>query len=268
MPDGLIGTAATPYPACRVKASSAETLKGAEAVAADQDFKFLKDIEDGDESFSSRSPWDRRRGDDLNTADAQGATAVHHAMKHDAEKFLKPLIEKGAFVEFPDRDGARPIAWAIRENNVPAVKMLLELKDRTSRPIVERSQTVTKPNQNTLLHEAAWYDRGEIVELLLADQKEDGKRAFEDQLELYNKVGMTPLHVASLRSGPAVCDMLIKAGANMNATTSNPRVVAESAMDIAITDGKTATVDLLKSLSVTTTSVIFAARMKKKGEAK
>ena len=231
---------------------------------------FLKAIEAGDEAFLSAAPWNNRKGADLNCADGTGATAVHFCMRHNAEKFLKPLIQRGAFVEFPDRDGARPITYAIRENNAAAVRMLLALKDRTSKLIIDRNQIVMTPNANTLLHEAAWYDRTEIVAILLADVKADGTKSFEaeKQLEIFNKGGMTPLHVAAFRACPELSQLLITAGAKMDTMTNNPSVVRESAMDIAVTDGKTATADLFAALAVTTNSVMFAAKMKKKVAAK
>lgn len=165
-------------------------------------------------------------------------------------------------MEFPDRDGARPIAWAIRFNNTAAVKMLLELKDRTSKPVVDRTQVIRNPLSHTLLHEACWLDREDIVALLLADVNADGTKSFAPLLETFSTSGMTPVHVAALRSKPPVLQKLHDAGANMDAATNNPKNLPEKPVDIAEKDGKTATADLLKALAVTTSSVMFAARMK------
>lgn len=115
---------------------------------------------------------------------------------------------------------------------------------------------------NTLLHECAWYSRLGIAKVLLETKA-------HPSLNEFNRNGQTVLHIAALRSGPDFVKMLVDAGADPAALSNNPRVINETAEEIAIVGGKTANAEFLKSLGVVTQSIMFAAKMKRgKGEIK
>jgi len=161
---------------------------------------------------------------------------------------------------FKDRDGATPVAWAIRADNLEAVKILLEIR-QNGRKVVDPLQIITRPSQNSLLHEAAKFGREDIIDHLLSTN------AFQGRLELANETGQTVLHIASQRAGPAAVDRLHKAGGDLNAKTTNPRTQSQTCLDIAVTDGKRSTVELLKELNVTMSSALFYSRMKARASA-
>lgn len=104
---GLIGAPLAPVPKCRIATPDYGQIDAKEAAQAAADAELLSRIEEGDIEFMKR---DKRRNDDLNVGDPRMTTAVHKACKHHDCEILKVLIEKGAYADFPDRDGVRPMA--------------------------------------------------------------------------------------------------------------------------------------------------------------
>ena len=250
----MIGAAAEPVPVFIVPGTT-----GVDETASQSIEDFLQAVNENNVAFVTK---DKRRTDKLNFKDGtRGQTAVHIAVKHHDCEILKNLVDKGAYLDLPDRDGVRPLAEAIREDNLLAVEILVKAKDRQGRQCLDLHQIITV-TQNGLLHEAAWYDRIQIAKELLATGKYSAHHLNES-----NKMGQSTLHIAALRASDTLVQMLVDAGANPDAVTTNKRVVAETPQKIAEGGGKKHNAELLRSLSVATSSVAFAIKMKRKGAA-
>ena len=219
------------------------------------DEAFLKTIDEGSAEAVLVSG---RRGSDLNIADEFGISAAHKAMRNDLDgSILKYLIDNDAYLEFADRDGLRPISHAIRFDKVAAVETLLGLKKEDGSRAVDVLNIVEKTKQ-TLLHEAAWFDRPECAKLLLKTGLMD-----PEFVNLPNVTGQTAMHLASFRSTPEFIQLLVDFGADSDAPIQNTRQPRTTAFDIANVMGKPANAKLLLDLNVAITSIRFATRMKK-----
>ena len=91
-----------------------DMMSASELNQATSDEAFLKSIEAGDvEAVTSA----KRSSTDLNISDEALCTTVHKAIRARGDeecKILQHLVNGGAFIEFADRDGARPITHAVR----------------------------------------------------------------------------------------------------------------------------------------------------------
>ena len=96
-------------PACRVKSKVYVQMSEAETKQLEADEAFLRAVDNGnlDEVLTAD-----RKGTDNNVADERAITAVHKSTRHGLD-ILKHLTTNGAYVEFPDVEGCRPIAYAI-----------------------------------------------------------------------------------------------------------------------------------------------------------
>lgn len=243
----------------RILTKAFTTVSAAEQKRIDDDECFLKSV---DENKLTALLEEGRAGADLNVADDFRTSAVHKATRHADIKILTHLVEGKAMTEFPDKDGARPIAAAIRFDNPKAVELFLGLRNADGTRQVDLLQVVTKSG-NTLLHEAAWYDRQDCAKLLL----ETGAFKAAD-IDKPNKHGQTAMHVAAFRATEPFLQLLVSHGASVEQKTSNPRQIKRDSMEIAMHMGKDANAKYLQDLAVALASIRFAAKMKKKAFAK
>ena len=243
-------------PSLRMKPQKYRQMSSEETAQMASDDAFMRLIDDGDWKAVEESK--RNGADDLNIADEMGSTAVHKAMRSGDGKIVKVLIDRGAYVEFTDSQGARPVALAVRYDNAEALDVLLNVKDAEGKYVVDRLQTVTT-NGNTLMHEAAWYGRDDAAKRLLATG------AFtKEVLEQTNKDGQTPMHIAAFRACTPFIQILTEAGADVNAPSRNPRTQSETPMAMATSMGKKENAKYLQELSVAINSIKFASRMKRR----
>jgi len=248
-----------PIPSTRSTVLENPTAK--EQERAEQDEAFLKDIQDKNVTAIKDCG---RKNSDLNIVDKFGSTAVHHAARCEGDNIviLEHLIKNGAYVEHEDRDGARPIAHAIRWDNIAAVEMLLGLKNKDGSRVVDLKQKIHS-SAHSLLHEAAWYDRAEVCELLFKTG------AFtKDDLALENKSGQSVMHVAVIRARPEFLELLVANGGDVDAPcNANGRFLSVSPAQLATNLGKPANAKLLGEMSVAIQSIRFATKMKAKRKA-
>lgn len=96
-------------------------LSDAETQQMEQDAMVLKAIENGDTDTILKSGL--KGGDALNIADEMNASAVHKATKCSTTEILQYLIDSGAYIAFPDRDGARAHARPPTQEGVPLLSL-------------------------------------------------------------------------------------------------------------------------------------------------
>jgi hypothetical protein len=245
-------------PPFRVKSKVYVQVSDAEAKQMEADEAFLRAVENGNLDEVKLAD---RKGAENNVADERSISAVHKSMRHGTD-ILKHLSGNGAFVELPDVEGCRPVAYAIRFDNVGAIEHLLALKAEDGCGVVDLKQVITKTG-NTLLHEAAWFDRPEAAKLLLATG------AFtKEMLEQSNLAGQTAMHVASFRATTDFLQLLAESGASVETATSSKRHMKETPMQLATALGKDANAKYIQDLAVAIQSIRFASRMKRRANAK
>ena len=133
--------------------------------------------------------------------DSDGRTPLHWAAEMENVQAARALLASGADVKARDGYGNTPLHVAARAGGAAVAQLLLAHGAEA---------TVTAYNKYTPLHLAAWSGNAKIIKLLLA-KGADVKAAD------YNS--RTPLNYAS--TGKAV-DLLVKAGAEVNATRMPP----------------------------------------------
>ena len=243
-------------PTMRIVGPVTKQTTEAEAKVIEADESFLRSIEEGNLKAVEGA---KRKKADLDIADQSKSGAVHKAIRaKDDNQVLKYLISSGAYVEFMDRDGARPIMIAIRADNVAAVELLVDLKDAKGQRVVDLKQTVTSSG-NSLLHEAAWYDRTDCARILL----ETGEFNKDDDLAKVNQAGQTVMHLASFQAAPPFLQLLVAYGGDVNAPcSSGGRYVAQTPTQLASTMGKKENAKCIGELQMAINSIRFATRMK------
>jgi ankyrin repeat protein/acetyl esterase/lipase len=136
---------------------------------------------------------------DVNEAQADGMTALHWAVYHDASIEAKLLVEAGAQVESKNRYGVTPLALACQNGNGELVELLL----------TEGADPNTSlPSGETALMTASRTGRPEPVKSLLSHGADVNVRERSDQ---------TALMWAAAEGHAAVVEALIAAGAEVNA---------------------------------------------------
>lgn len=155
------------------------------------------------------------RGADVNAANVFGATALMAAVAAEDIDSVNLLLDRGADVNAKPKmsgngliwgGGRTPLMWAAFYGNEPLVKLLLARGAKVNDPTLSGGA----------LSLAAWGGHVGVAQLLLeAGAKVDGR----DLVANY-----TPLHWAasSERSSPALTELLIARGADVNAEGGQP----------------------------------------------
>lgn len=266
-----VAKALSEAPALRQKPKGNVTLSNEEQAALDGDAKFLESISENDFQAVKTS---LDSGQLVNVADENGMSTVHAAIKGIAKasvnallerpskddlRVLYLLVERGAYLDYADAYGKKPIHVAMEssDHGVPMAEYMLNLRDQAGNRIVDLSYIVPADG-NTLIQSAAWAGNTEVGKLLLET------RAFEGQLEHMNKQGQTVLHLASFRAPKTFVTLLIDFGCNAETTVKNPRRLSKDNAEVmAAAMGREDTANYLKSLNTTLNAVKFATKMKK-----
>ena len=137
-------------------------------------------------------------GADANLAGEFSRTPLHEAASESAE-IAQLLLERGARPNVVDGDGRTPLHLAYAD---------------TARILLAHGADflVLDKNGNTALHLAAEHDAAKCTLLLDAGIPVDAR----------NNAGLSPLHFAALQAQETAADVLLKRGANINATTLAP----------------------------------------------
>jgi ankyrin repeat protein len=140
---------------------------------------------------------------DANSAEADGTTALHWAVRNDDVTLVDRLIKAGANARAANRYGVTPIALACENGSAAIVERLLK---------AGVSANTTGPLGETALHVCARTGKPEAVKALIA------RGATVDTIE--NWRGQTPLMWAAAEGHADAMRVLIEAGADVNARSS------------------------------------------------
>lgn len=135
--------------------------------------------------------------------DHDGNTPLHHAALSEDPTISAMLIDAGAPLDTVNREGLTALALAARAGNEPVLRLLLE---RGARPEVARGLPA-------LIAAASGHeDRAAIVKRLLKAKAEVGAS---------DRLGRSALHAAALHGHGDCADVLVAAGAQVNARDSH-----------------------------------------------
>jgi len=115
------------------------------------------------------------------------ATALHIAAQENNPECIRLLVEAGADINCPDKEGVTPLMRAAQEGNLDVVKLLVELKADLNR---------SKNDSATALLLAVRHGKIPIIEFLIADERISFSYEHGVSLELvealrYNSVEIT-----------------------------------------------------------------------------
>jgi hypothetical protein len=152
---------------------------------------------------------DPRLQDDLNRAIAEGDLAM-----------AQLALELGATIDGRDEDGRTALYWAVHDpEGLEHLRWLLRAGAHVA---------AEQPSDgHTSVHRAAAWGNGDALRLLL---DADGRCA----LERFDYLGRTPLICAAARGHDELVDLLLEAGANINAR--DPARDGDSALRNAVFD--------------------------------
>lgn len=131
-----------------------------------------------------------------NGRDPTGDTALLQAVDTDNMELVALLLEHGAQIDVTGR-GFTPLGLAVRNNNLPMVRLLLRAS-----PDVNRKNA----DGNTPLHSAVVMDYLDIARVLLTTAPD---------LAIYNREGLTALAVAAIEGREEMTRLLLDAGADI-----------------------------------------------------
>ncbi|KAL9969342.1 hypothetical protein ACROYT_G021546 [Oculina patagonica] len=140
----------------------------------------------------------------LTAKDNEGFSLLHHAARCDQAGTVNFLLDNGADIDLQGNNGFTALHLAVRHKSTEAVKVLLQ---RGADPSIPDNETETP------LLFAARRGYTEIAALLLNDTRTDVNYA--------NSVKLTPFLVACCCGDRALCEMLLKQGADLTAKSSN-----------------------------------------------
>ena len=144
-----------------------------------------------------------------------GWTALHLAARYGHEACLSLLIERGADVDQLTAFGSPPLHIAIEAKQVEVVRRLVE----SGANVNARDHGKATP-----LHIAAFWNQVDAASSLCDAQK--------TKIDLKDKEGFTPLHVAINEASRDVIPVLLKANADLNKKSRDGRNAADLAQDI------------------------------------
>ena len=137
---------------------------------------------------------------DVNMVDYEQCTPLHHAVKEPHITNAEVLISSGAYVDAQDYRGMTPLQHLFYSDSTEMIQLLL----RSS-----ASVNLQDMDGRTTLSSAAEVGNEPVVQLLLQDSS--------TCVNLADKNGVTPLHLAAGFKHVNLTEMLIRASADLNA---------------------------------------------------
>ncbi|KAG9497271.1 hypothetical protein J7337_012066 [Fusarium musae] len=148
--------------------------------------------------------------------DDAGRTALSFAAQAGDVEAIDKLLDKQADFELADTDGHTPLLWAAREGHEEAVKCLAAANGHTGVARVLRLKGADVNAADDMNHtplSLAVSGTNEDVLRLLLDASPDLETTDHETLK-------TPLHWATFRNRPANVELLLKYGADIEATAT------------------------------------------------
>ena len=140
---------------------------------------------------------------DVNSAEADGTTPLHWAVRNDDVRMVDRLLRAGAKATAANRYGITPIVLACENGSAPMVERLIK---------AGVSPNATMPLGETALHTCARTGKPEAAKVLIAHG------ASVDAGESWR--GQTPLMWAAAEGHADMTRLLIEAGADVNARSA------------------------------------------------
>ncbi|KAH8021483.1 hypothetical protein HPB51_015879 [Rhipicephalus microplus] len=165
---------------------------------------------------------------DKEVTDKQGRTALHNAATLGDAEVVRLLLSHGANIHAVDKKGLTPLHIAAKEGGLQAVCLLCQEIQKEDIPVAVLSR---RDKQNkTPLHYAVENNHVEIARFLL-------EKGVDPNCS--SSTGLTALHLAAMRGGVPMCQLLMDHGAATDvladgnktplflaATNDRPRIVA------------------------------------------
>jgi len=194
----------------------------------------------------------------LDCADDSGQSTIFFAVESKSRSMLQMLLDKGAWGDYKDEKGMRPIMRAIQlgDDALPLVELLLNAKgeDKLSRMV--DLEVKAEHDGATLLHIAAWSGWPCMMKALL----ETG--AYKGKMEEMNHQGQTVMHVAAMRSPVKIVEMLKEHGSSVDAVEKNGRRLSkDKPADFANNAGMKKNAEFLVSIGGATNVMMFNKKM-------
>ena len=140
----------------------------------------------------------------LDYLDQLGTSFLHVAVKNNAPNLARLLLQKGANLDLKDNCGETPLHIAVKNGTEEMVKLLLDWDADTE---------IKDTRGSTPIQTASLRGKNESIPLLLIERRADA--------ETRDCRGLTPLGNAIESDSPSSAQILIRHGANVNATSSD-----------------------------------------------
>lgn len=167
-------------------------------------------------------------GADAGLANQRDQMPLHFAAETGNSEIIAMLTEAGADVNCTDTNGVTPLMVMARQGRTDAALKFLRnpdvditLRDNLNHMAIDyatasglrelvkalsQSEEHTDASGNTTLHHACWNEQGEVVKVLLEQDRENVNKVNDD--------GETPLILAVKRSNLVITRLLLDAGAD------------------------------------------------------
>ena len=133
---------------------------------------------------------------DPNGKDENGRTAISYCAEYGYWLYLKPFIDRGAFLDLPDKDRRTPLLWAAQTGHADVTMLLLEKGANIEAEDIS--------NRTPLSHAA---QNGHVATVKILLERGANIEAQED--------GLTPLSHAAETGRANVAMLLLEKGANI-----------------------------------------------------
>ncbi|XP_042904949.1 transient receptor potential cation channel subfamily A member 1 homolog isoform X1 [Parasteatoda tepidariorum] len=167
-----------------------------------------------------------KHGAELNCVNNFGETPLHRAAAYNSTEIIDFLLRNGADIEKRDNSLFTPLLSAVEEGHVETIKMLLKANARVD---------VVDNMDRSVIFWASQENHPKALKLLLKDPKAS---SFIDRCDHYDN---SPLHIATLKGFPAITQILLENGAEIEKKNEHE----QTPLHLAAKNGHMSVVELL-----------------------